>query len=131
MAEKSLARCLVLLAVAVSIGSAACGGRNRPKPPPAPPPAAQRFTSTAYCRGTTTANGTRVRRGIVAADPKVLPLGSVIRIRGLAGGLDGDYVVADTGPKVRGRQIDIYMDDCRRAVRFGRQRVEVTLLRRT
>ena len=92
---------------------------------------AQRFTSTAYCRGTTTADGTRVRRGIVAADPKVLPLGSVIRIRGLAGGLDGDYVVADTGPKVRGRQIDIYMDDCRRAVRFGRQRVEVTLLRRT
>ena len=77
-----------------------------------------------------TADGTRVRRGIVAADPKVLPLGSVILVRGLANGYDGVYTVADTGSKVRGRRIDIYMKDCREAVRFGRQSGRVTLLRR-
>src|SRR5262245_54016145 len=105
---------------------AGCGSRRAP-PPPASRPLA--VTATAYCQGTTTATGTKVRRGIVAADPVVLPLGSVIHVRGLVGGFDGVYTVADTGPKVRGRSIDIYMADCRAAVRFGRQQARVTVLR--
>jgi 3D (Asp-Asp-Asp) domain-containing protein len=112
---------------------AACAARQAPPPVPTKPlpapPAPVTFTATAYCQGTTTATGTKVRRGIVAADPVVLPLGSLIQVRGLAGGLDGVYTVADTGPKVRGRSIDIYMTDCRAAVRFGRQRARVTVLR--
>ena len=35
------------------------------------------FTATAYCKGTTTASGVAVRRGIAAADPRLLPAGSV------------------------------------------------------
>jgi hypothetical protein len=31
--------------------------------------------------------------------------------------------VMDTGLKIRGRRIDLYLSDCRQAVRFGRQSV--------
>ena len=39
-----------------------------------------RFTATGYCRGTTTASGVNVRSGIAAADPDLLPVGSVVQI---------------------------------------------------
>jgi 3D (Asp-Asp-Asp) domain-containing protein len=67
--------------------------------------------------------------GTVAADPAILPLGSVIAVRGLDRRYDGTYTVLDTGPKVRGYQIDLYMRDCREAVKWGRRRVQVTLVR--
>jgi 3D (Asp-Asp-Asp) domain-containing protein len=65
---------------------------------------------------------------MVAADPAVLPLGSRIRLTGLAGRYDGDYVVLDTGSAVRGRRIDLYMRDCREAVKFGRRKASVSIL---
>jgi 3D (Asp-Asp-Asp) domain-containing protein len=64
----------------------------------------------------------------VAADPAVLPLGSQIRIRGLDERYNGIYVVTDTGAKVRGRQVDLYVRDCREAVRFGRRQASVAIL---
>ena len=36
-----------------------------------------RFTATAYCKGTTTKSGVKVRAGIAAADPQLLPVGSI------------------------------------------------------
>ena len=39
-----------------------------------------RFTATAYCKGTTTASGVRVRTGVAAADPQLLPVGSVVQV---------------------------------------------------
>ena len=44
------------------------------------PGAKLRFTATAYCKGTTTASGVNVRTGIAAADPDILPVGSVIQV---------------------------------------------------
>jgi hypothetical protein len=35
------------------------------------------FMATAYCKGTATSVGTPVAEGIVAADPKLLPIGAV------------------------------------------------------
>ena len=67
------------------------------------------------------------RRGIVAADPDVLPLGSRVQISD-AGSYDGEYVVADTGRKIQGRRIDIYLPDHREARRFGKKRVRVRVL---
>jgi 3D (Asp-Asp-Asp) domain-containing protein len=129
MSTNRAARRLCLVLVCIAGGAAACARHTPPRrPADNRPPTAHTFTATAYCQGTTTASGARVRRGIVAADPAVLPRGSVIRIRGLGGGYDGVYTVADTGAKVRGRLIDIYMSDCRQAVRFGRQRARVTLV---
>ena len=97
---------------------------------PAPAAGARiRFTATAYCKGTTTASGVNVRTGIAAADPDLLPVGSVIQIDNLADKYNGIYTVMDTGPKVQGRHIDVYMWSCNEALQFGRRKMEVTVLR--
>jgi len=88
-----------------------------------------RFQVTAYCKGTTTASGVRVRAGMAAADPKVLPLGSVIQIEGVPAQYEGIYTVLDTGPAVQGRTLDIYMWSCYEALDFGRRPAAVTVLR--
>jgi 3D (Asp-Asp-Asp) domain-containing protein len=84
---------------------------------------------TAYCDQGQTASGEQTRRGIVAADPDVLPIGSRIRVDGLAGRHNGTYDVKDTGSAVKGRIIDIFMRDCGAAKRFGRQTARVQVLR--
>ena len=112
-----------------------CAGRVRPvdKPvvdqSPAPPPVrTSSFTATAYCTGTRTATGTVPTESTVAADPSVLRLGSRIRITGLDERYNGVYVVADTGPKVRGRHVDLFVRNCRDAVKFGRRRAAVAVM---
>jgi 3D (Asp-Asp-Asp) domain-containing protein len=87
------------------------------------------FTVTAYCTGKTTAAGTNVAEGIVAADPIVVRLGTVIRLNGLGARYDGLYTVMDTGSNVRGPRIDLYLRDCREAVRFGRRTGHVLVVR--
>ena len=89
---------------------------------------AQSFTVTAYCTGRETATGTRPTNGIIAADPAVLPMGSTIRIDGLDKPYNGVYRVMDTGSTVKGRQIDLYVRDCREAIKFGRRKAMVSLL---
>ena len=81
---------------------------------------------TAYSKRGTTAGGIPTQRGVVAADPAVLPLGTRIRIKGP--GISGNYVVADTGRKIGGRRIDIYMPNRTRARIFGEKVVEVQVL---
>jgi 3D (Asp-Asp-Asp) domain-containing protein len=96
----------------------------------APAPGARlRFTATAYCKGTTTASGVNVRKGIAAADPDLLPVGSVIQIERLPDQYNGVYTIMDTGPKVHGRQIDIYMWNCNEALAFGRRSIAINVLR--
>ena len=87
------------------------------------------FSATAYCKGTTTASGVGVRAGIAAADPSLLPVGSVINIAVGDNRYNGVYTVMDTGPKVQGRILDLYMWSCHDALRFGRKDVQVTVLR--
>jgi 3D (Asp-Asp-Asp) domain-containing protein len=94
------------------------------------PGARLRFTATAYCRGTTTASGVTVRNGIAAADPALLPVGSVIQVERLGERYNGIYTVMDTGPAVQGRHIDIYMWNCDEArYEFGRRSAGLTVLR--
>jgi 3D (Asp-Asp-Asp) domain-containing protein len=90
-------------------------------------PTTQVFVATAYSLRGKTASGLTTRRGIIAADPKVLPLGSIIRLR--AGEYSGIYMVLDTGLKVRGRLIDIWVSDYIEAIEFGRRKVRVEVLR--
>jgi 3D (Asp-Asp-Asp) domain-containing protein len=82
------------------------------------------FEATAYCDYGFTKSGVWVREGIVAGDPRVLPLGSVIDIK-----VDDDvfskYEVMDTGGKVKGYIVDIWMPTCEEAVQFGRREVKV------
>lgn len=84
---------------------------------------------TAYCSQGETASGAYTRRGIVAADPNLLPLGTRVRVQGLGRGLDGIYEVEDTGREIKGRELDIFMRDCGRAKAFGRKPAQVKVLR--
>ena len=92
------------------------------------PGARLRFTATAYCKGEVTASGVWPRTGVAAADPTLLPVGSVIQVVDVPP-YTGIYTIMDTGPWVLGRHIDIYMWSCTEAVAFGRRSVEVTVLR--
>lgn len=98
---------------------------------PAPPAGGARlqFSATAYCKGTTTASGVAVRAGIAASDPAVLPVGSVVSITTNTAEYNGVYAIMDTGPSVRGRTLDLYMWSCHEALAFGRQQIQVTVLR--
>ncbi|HEV2762225.1 MAG TPA: 3D domain-containing protein [Pyrinomonadaceae bacterium] len=84
------------------------------------------FTATAYSLRGRTASGRSVSRGIIAADRRVLPLGTRVRLD--AGPYSGEYLVADTGGAVRGRKIDIWVPSGNEAVRFGRRKVKLTVL---
>lgn len=88
-----------------------------------------RFTATAYCKGTTTASGVNVRTGIAAADPDLLPVGSVIQVSKLGERYNGIYTIMDTGPAVQGRHIDIYMWSCNEALQLGRREIAINVLR--
>lgn len=81
------------------------------------------FTATAYCLKGRTAMGHGVRRGIIAADPRILRLGSRISLG--AGSYSGEYLVSDTGGGVKGKRIDIWMPSCAEARRFGRRTVTI------
>jgi 3D (Asp-Asp-Asp) domain-containing protein len=96
---------------------------------PPEPGARLSFTATAYCKGQVTAAGVSVQAGSAAADPGLLPLGSVIEVDARDSRYDGIYSVLDTGPAVNGPLIDIYMWSCHEALRFGRQPIQLTVLR--
>lgn len=84
------------------------------------------YVATAYSLRGRTASGQMVSKGLIAADPRVLPLGSRVRLE--AGAYSGEYLVADTGALVRGRRIDIWTPSTREAMRFGRRPVKLTVL---
>ena len=84
------------------------------------------YVATAYSLRGRTASGRYVAKGIIAADPRILPLGSRVHIH--AGPYSGEYLVADTGGLVRGRRIDIWTPSTREAMRFGRRTVKLTVL---
>jgi 3D (Asp-Asp-Asp) domain-containing protein len=87
------------------------------------------FSATAYCKGDTTTSGAAIHSGIAAADPELLPVGSVVQIMSSSERYNGIYTVLDTGPAVQGRQVDLYIWSCTEALEFGRQPIHLTVLR--
>jgi 3D (Asp-Asp-Asp) domain-containing protein len=85
------------------------------------------YRATAYAQSGVTASGEVTHRHVVAADPDILPLGSRIRIR-RAGKYSGEYVVADTGAKIQGRRLDIYMPSEAACKKFGSKLVRVKVI---
>jgi 3D (Asp-Asp-Asp) domain-containing protein len=125
----ALALWCVILGV-IFLVAQGCAGRPGPTVTvPRGPAGGSSFTATAYCTGRVTATGTAPNEKTVAADPAVLPLGSQIRLTGLDERYNGVYVVGDTGALVRGRRIDLYIRNCREAVRFGHRSARVAILR--
>ena len=70
-----------------------------------------------------TATGIKATWGVVAVDPKVIPLGSRVYVPGY-----GFAIAADTGGAIKGRKIDLCMEDYGQAIQFGRRPVEVYVL---
>lgn len=85
------------------------------------------FRATAYALNGRTRSGVHVRRGVIAADPRVLPLGSVVQIK--AGNWSGVYTVHDTGGRIKGNIIDVWVPTNHEARQFGRRAVKVHVLR--
>ena len=87
---------------------------------------ATQYVATAYSLRGRTASGRMVSKGLIAADPRVLPLGARVRLE--TGGYSGEYLVADTGRLIKGKRIDIWIPSSREAMRFGRRKVKLTVL---
>ena len=84
---------------------------------------------TAYCLSGTTRRGRYVRPGIVAADRKLFPLSRYIELYAGEKYL-GRFLIDDTGSKIRGAHIDVWVPTCREAKIFGRQHGTAMLLPR-
>ena len=96
----------------------------------APKPGARlAFNATAYCKGNTTSSGAPAQTGVAAADPELLPVGSVVELDSLPPRYNGIYTVLDVGPSIQGRILDLYMWSCHEALAFGRQSLKLTVLR--
>lgn len=80
------------------------------------------FSASAYCLTGRTATGRKAGTGIVAVDPRIIPLGSKIEIFGM-----GTYIASDTGGAIKGNRIDIWMP-CKSAIIFGRRAVKIKII---
>lgn len=77
-----------------------------------------------------TASGTRARRGTVAVDRRVIPLGTKLYIKSLDSRVpDYGYAIAeDTGGAIKGMRIDLFMNTVWECFQFGRRKVKVYIL---
>ena len=100
------------------------------KPKEAPKGRKITVVATAYGTGpeenggyTITATGHSLKRGMIAVDPKVIPLGSIVHIPGY-----GEGWATDTGGAIRGKRIDLCHASRSWCNRFGRRKVEITII---
>jgi 3D (Asp-Asp-Asp) domain-containing protein len=85
------------------------------------------FTATAFSGVGLTSKGNTTKPGTAAADPAIIPLGSKVRVTG-AGAYSGEYTVTDTGSRIAGRRIDLFISDAAAAKAFGKKQVRVQIL---
>lgn len=90
---------------------------------------AMEMIATAYTAGSAggsgfTALGRRAGHGIVAVDPRIIPLGTRLYIPGY-----GLAIAGDTGGDIVGRRIDLGFDSLRGAMMFGRRDITVYRLK--
>jgi 3D (Asp-Asp-Asp) domain-containing protein len=76
--------------------------------------------------GARTYSGTKTRWGVVAVDPKVIPIGSAVRIEGYD---DIIFIAEDVGGAIKGESLDIWLPDAAAAKAYGTQYRKITILR--
>ncbi len=94
------------------------------------------MTATAYTNGPSetgkspgdpyygiTASGVPTKLGIVAVDRNVIPLGSVLYVKGY-----GYAVAADTGGSIKGNKIDLFFNTYNECIQYGRRSTVVYLV---
>lgn len=73
-----------------------------------------------------TALGTKPKANYtIAVDTRIIPLGSILYIEGF-----GYFVAQDTGSAVKGNRIDIFVDSHQQALKLGRKKANVYLLKK-
>lgn len=90
------------------------------------------MTATAYDpspatigRGATgfTRTGIRAKYGVVAVDPRVIPLNSLVYVEGY-----GFAIAADTGSAIKGSRIDLCYNSRSQSIAYGKRRLKVHVL---
>ena len=92
--------------------------------PQAPHAYRMKVDAVAYSLPGSTALGVPVRKGVVAVDPKFIPLGTKLHVPGYGPGL-----AADVGFAIKGRIIDLWFPTRAKARRWGRRTVTITVYR--
>jgi len=67
--------------------------------------------------------GLPLKRGIVAVDPRVIPMGTRLYVEGY-----GEAIAADQGNAIKGNRIDLFFDTHQQALNYGMKTVKVTIL---
>ena len=81
--------------------------------------------AVAYSSGTHTALGTKLRYGVIAVDPKVIPYRTKVYIKEL----DRVFVAEDCGGGIKGKIIDIYMPSEAQCNRWGSRNITIQILK--
>jgi 3D (Asp-Asp-Asp) domain-containing protein len=116
-------RCGIAL-VAVLVGAALGGGGSASGKPQAPQLYRLKVDAVAYSLPGKTALGIPVRRGVVAVDPALIPLGTKMHVPGYGRG-----IAADVGHAIKGRIIDLWFPTTAMARKWGRRTVMITVYR--
>ena len=90
-------------------------------------------TATAYTdsSGNKTAGGMKPQYGVIAVDPKVIPLGTKLYVESTDDGKSWSYgycIAGDTGGAIKGNKIDLFYNSESECVRFGRRTAIVYVL---
>lgn len=123
--------------------------KPKPKPKPEPEPRPKLVQKTTPSRGTTgnrvltveatayTSTGNKTATGTwpvegrtIAVDPDLIKSGTIVRVgrgQGLDDG-DGLYTAEDTGGRIKGKIIDIYMNSESACEAWGRRTIKIELL---
>jgi 3D (Asp-Asp-Asp) domain-containing protein len=83
-----------------------------------------RVDAVAYHLPGRTASGLPCAKGVVAVDPRLIPLGTQMHVPGY-----GRAVAADVGTAIKGRIIDVWMPTDAAARKWGRRTLTITLFR--
>ncbi len=92
--------------------------------PQAPQAYRLKVDAVAYYLPGKTALGVPVGKGVVAVDPKLIPLGTKLHVPGYGPGL-----AADVGYAIKGRVIDLWFPTTAKARNWGRRTVTITIYR--
>lgn len=67
-----------------------------------------------------TASGMKPQVGVIAVDPKVIPLGTKLYVEGY-----GNAIAGDTGGAIKGKRLDLFMNTNEECYAWGRKKVKV------
>ncbi len=87
------------------------------------------FKATAYCDKGLTASSITSQVGVVAVDPRVIPLGTRLYIEASDGSWSyGVCLAGDTGGAIKGNKVDLFYDSYYDCIQFGRRSCKVYIL---